>query len=92
VLGGRYSAELGIDVDAREARVERCFVAATLFGARIPAGGRSGRDVIMLGEIARGTSVFGLLTLLREQDVRSRWPGRTACSPTARWTSWPPVT
>jgi len=37
VLGGRYSAELGIDVDSGEAEVERWFVAATLFGARIPA-------------------------------------------------------
>ena len=37
VLGGRYSAELGIDVDAGDAQVERWFVAATLFGARIPA-------------------------------------------------------
>jgi hypothetical protein len=37
VLGGRYSAELGIDVDAGEAEVERWFVVATLFGARIPA-------------------------------------------------------
>ncbi len=37
VLGGRYSAELGIDVNAGDAEVERWFVAATLFGARIPA-------------------------------------------------------
>jgi hypothetical protein len=37
VLGGRYSAELGIDVNARDTEVERWFVAATLFGARIPA-------------------------------------------------------
>jgi hypothetical protein len=37
VLGGRYSAELGLDVDAGDAQVERWFVAATLFGARIPA-------------------------------------------------------
>jgi hypothetical protein len=37
VLGGRYSAELGIDVDAGDAQVERWFVAATLFGARIRA-------------------------------------------------------
>jgi hypothetical protein len=37
VLGGRYSAELGIDVGAGEAEVERWFIAATLFGARIPA-------------------------------------------------------
>jgi hypothetical protein len=37
VLGGRYSAELGIDVDAGDVEVERWFVAATLFGARIRA-------------------------------------------------------
>ena len=37
VLGGRYSAGLGIDVDTGDAEVERWFVAATLFGARIPA-------------------------------------------------------
>ena len=37
VLGGRYSAELGIDVDGGDAQVERWFVAATLFGARISA-------------------------------------------------------
>jgi len=34
-FGGRYSSELGIDVDAGDAEVERWFVAATLFGARI---------------------------------------------------------
>jgi hypothetical protein len=37
VLGGRYSTELGIDVDAGDAEVERWFLAATLFGARISA-------------------------------------------------------
>jgi hypothetical protein len=37
VLGGRYSTELGIDVDASDAEVERWFLAATLFGARISA-------------------------------------------------------
>ena len=37
VLGGRYSAELGIDVDASDAEIERWFPAATLFGARISA-------------------------------------------------------
>jgi len=36
MLGGRYPAGLGIDLDAGEAEVERWFVAATLFGARIP--------------------------------------------------------
>ena len=37
VLGGRYSAELGIDVDAGDAEIERWFLAATLFGTRISA-------------------------------------------------------
>ena len=37
ILGGRYSTELGIDVDGGEAEVERWFVAATLFGSRISA-------------------------------------------------------
>jgi hypothetical protein len=36
-LGGRYSTEMGIDVDAGDAQVERWFVASTLFGARIGA-------------------------------------------------------
>lgn len=37
VVGGRFSAELGIDVDAGDAEIERWFLAATLFGARISA-------------------------------------------------------
>ena len=36
-LGGRYSAELGIDVDTGDAQIERWFLAATLFGSRITA-------------------------------------------------------
>ncbi len=36
-FGGRFSTELGIDVDAGDAEVERWFVAATLFGTRISA-------------------------------------------------------
>lgn len=36
-LGGRFSTELGIDVDAGDAEVERWFLAATLFGTRISA-------------------------------------------------------
>jgi hypothetical protein len=34
-LGGRFSAELGIDVDAGDAEIDRWFLAATLFGTRI---------------------------------------------------------
>ncbi len=36
-LGGRYSAELGIDVDAGDAEIERWFLAATLLGTRTSA-------------------------------------------------------
>ncbi len=36
-FGGRYSSELGIDVDCGDAEVERWFVASTLFGTRISA-------------------------------------------------------
>jgi len=34
--GGRFSMALGIDVEAGEAEIDRWFMAATLFGARIP--------------------------------------------------------
>ena len=37
VLGGRYSAELGIDITAGDAEIEQWFLAATLFGTRISA-------------------------------------------------------
>jgi hypothetical protein len=37
VHGGRYSAELGIDLAAGDAEIERWFLAATLFGTRISA-------------------------------------------------------
>src|SRR5215510_7141520 len=40
-LGGRYSAELGIDVDAGDAQIERWFLAATLFGRGSPPGSRN---------------------------------------------------
>src|SRR3990172_10884964 len=36
-LGGRYSTEMGIDVDRDGGEVERWFLAATLFGHRISA-------------------------------------------------------
>jgi hypothetical protein len=34
--GGRFSTTLGIDVEAGDAEIDRWFLAATLFGARIP--------------------------------------------------------
>jgi hypothetical protein len=36
-LGGRYSTELGMDVDAGDAEIERWFLVATLLGTRISA-------------------------------------------------------
>jgi hypothetical protein len=36
-LGGRYSTALGVDVDGGPSHVERWFLAASLFGAPIPA-------------------------------------------------------
>lgn len=38
LVGGRYSTELGIDLDKGEEEIERWFLAATLFGTRISAG------------------------------------------------------
>ncbi len=38
-VSGRYSAGLGIDVDAGDDEVERRFIAATMLGNRISAGG-----------------------------------------------------
>ena len=35
-VGGRFSTDLGIDIEAGEAQIDRWFLAATLFGARIP--------------------------------------------------------
>jgi len=34
--GGRFSTDLGIDVEAGEAEIDRWFLAATLYGTRIP--------------------------------------------------------
>jgi hypothetical protein len=36
-LGGRFSSELGLDLDRRPGDIERWFLAATLFGNRISA-------------------------------------------------------
>jgi hypothetical protein len=70
VLGGRYSAELGIDVDAGDAEIERWFVAATLFGARIPArvAGRT------FGLLEAGCQ-FRYLTLAEALPRNSPGPG-----------------
>jgi hypothetical protein len=82
-LGGRYSAELGIDVDAGDAEVERWFVAATLFGTRIsaPVAERTFRvlseaGLARLGQ-ARHIPTEGLIACLDEGGY-TRYDFRTA--------------
>ena len=73
-LGGRYSAELGIDVDAGDAEIERWFLAATLFGTRITAhiaartfGVLAGAGVSRIGQ-ARHISQGAFIAYLDEGD------------------------
>ena len=68
-LGGRFSIELGIDVDGGADEVERWALAATLFGNRISAGivvrtyrelerAGSGRSRMQAGEAGRSSLPF----------------------------------
>jgi hypothetical protein len=66
MLGGRFSAELGIDVDAGEAEVERWFLAATLFGTRISAGVAE-RAFAVLNEA--GLTRIGQARHVRSEDL-----------------------
>ena len=82
-LGGRYSAELGIDVDAGDAEVEQWFVAATLFGTRIsaPVAERTFRvlseaGLARIGQ-ARHIPTEGLIACLDEGGY-TRYDFRTA--------------
>ena len=82
-LGGRYSTELGIDVDAGEAEVERWFLAATLFGTRIASSvaERTFRvlDVAGLTRIAEARSIeWGDLVGLLDAGGYTRYDYRTA--------------
>jgi hypothetical protein len=82
-LGGQFSAELGIDVDAGEAEVERWFLAATLFGTRISAqvAERTFRVLADAGLVriaqARHVPSDELVTLLDEGGY-ARYDYRTA--------------
>jgi len=83
VLGGRYSTELGIDVDGGETEVERWFLAATLFGARISAtvAGRTFRvlDEAGLTRIAQAHRVpWDDLVALLDRGGYARYDFRTA--------------
>jgi len=82
-VGGRYSTEVGIDVDGGEAEVERWFLAATLFGTRISAAvaERTFRvlDGAGLARIAQARHVpwYDLVKLL-DQGGYARYDFRTA--------------
>jgi hypothetical protein len=52
-LGGRYSIEMGIDVDRGDEEVERWFLAATLFGHRISA-----RTAVRTHAVFRGAGIL----------------------------------
>lgn len=88
-LGGRYSTELNIDVDAGDAEVEQWFLAATLFGTRISAR-VAARTFGVLREAglrriaqARRFSWEDLVTLL-DKGGYARYDFRTA----TRFPSW----
>lgn len=83
VLGGRYSAELGIDVGAGDAEIERWFLAATLFGTRISAqvAERTFRVLIQAGltRIAgAGQMTLDDLISLLDEGGYARYDYRTA--------------
>jgi len=80
--GGRFSAALGIDVEAGEAQIDRWFLAATLFGTRIPTA-IAERTFRVLDEAgvtvatARAFSWDGLVALL-DQGGYTRYDFKTA--------------
>jgi hypothetical protein len=82
-LGGRYSTELGIDVDSGDPEVERWFLAATLFGTRIASSvaERTFRvlDEAGLTRIAGARSIeWGDLVALLDAGGYTRYDFRTA--------------
>ena len=82
-LGGRYSSELGIDVDAGDAEVERWFVASTLFGTRISARvAERTYDQLARAGINRivdaGTCEWDALVALLDAGGYARYDFRTA--------------
>ncbi len=82
-FGGRYSSELGIDVDAGDAEVERWFVASTLFGARISARvAERTFDQLAQGGIKRivdaGAYSWDALVALLDAGGYARYDFRTA--------------
>ncbi|MGO8870519.1 MAG: hypothetical protein ACLQPH_03800 [Acidimicrobiales bacterium] len=82
-FGGRFSRQLGIDVDAGAAEVERWFLASTLFGTRISAqiAERTYRELTGAG-INRVTDAGGTkwetLVALLDEGGYARYDFRTA--------------
>jgi len=82
-LGGRYSSELGINVDAGDAEVERWFVASTLFGTRISArvAERTYRQLVRAGInriVEAGRYDWNALVALLDAGGYARYDFRTA--------------
>lgn len=82
-MGGRYSTELGIDVDGGDDQVERWFLASTLFGTRISAAiaGRAFRVLDQAGitRVGRARDVaWDELVALLDQGGYARYDFRTA--------------
>ena len=82
-LGGRFSTELGIDLDRSPAQVERWFLAATLFGTRIPVAVaertyRSLSDAGVHTITDAGARTWDELVALLDAGGYSRYDFRTA--------------
>ena len=80
--GGRFSTALGIDVEAGEAQVDRWFMAATLFGARIPTAiaGRTFHVLDEAGVTVATARAFGSddLVALLDRGGYARYDYKTA--------------
>jgi hypothetical protein len=83
MLGGRFSCELGIDIDRGPDEVERWFLAATLFGTRIPAeiamrayGALAGEGIRTMADVAGAT--WDELVALLDAGGYVRYDFRTA--------------
>jgi hypothetical protein len=80
-LGGRYSVELGIDVDRGEDEIERWALAATLFGGRISAKIAERTFAVLDGAGAHSIADAGRLDighLIELLDARGLRPLRPA--------------
>jgi hypothetical protein len=81
--GGRYSTELGIDVDRDNGEIERWFLAATLFGTRISAAIAARTFLVLdragITRVGRAGDVSGDdLVALLDQGGYARYDFRTA--------------